>query len=238
MPAINKPAAKPTAKPPAKPAGKPTVKPAVLPINQLPDQIDTDDDNNDDDIIDINSDDTDDDLDDAIGEPDDMPDNLDKLPHIDENPNYEIIVEEEEVINEINEINDANEDNDGCLYKFALNNNANIDELDDDILNDDDFDIEVANANINQNTDIVKPEDRITHPVLSKYERVRILGIRTRQLALGAKSMIKQSSKNNLSSKELAKLELQNKVIPFIIERTLPNGKREHWRLPELETVL
>ena len=29
----------------------------------------------------------------------------------------------------------------------------------------------------------------------------------------------------------------QNKVIPFIIVRTLPNGKIEHWKLSELEII-
>ena len=39
----------------------------------------------------------------------------------------------------------------------------------------------------------------------------------------------------DLSSKEIAKLELKNKIIPLIIERPIPNSGVERWKLSELE---
>jgi len=77
---------------------------------------------------------------------------------------------------------------------------------------------------------------RLTKPYLTKYERVRILGDRSRQLAQGAKPMIKNTV--GLSHKEVALLELKNKVIPLIIERPIPNVGVEKWKLSELEINL
>ena len=80
---------------------------------------------------------------------------------------------------------------------------------------------------------IIKDEDRITDPVLTRYEYVRILSDRTAQLAKGAKPMIKGDIKK-YSSFELAQLELKHKVLPFIILRPLPNSKIEKWFIREL----
>jgi DNA-directed RNA polymerase subunit K/omega len=67
------------------------------------------------------------------------------------------------------------------------------------------------------------------------YERVRLLGERAKQLSLGAKPMIKNV--DNMNPKDIAKLELENKVIPLIIIRTLPNGVKEKWKVSELEII-
>ena len=56
---------------------------------------------------------------------------------------------------------------------------------------------------------------------------------RTKQLTQGAKPMIKNTT--GLSHKEIALLELKNKIIPLIIERPIPNSGTERWRLSELE---
>ena len=81
----------------------------------------------------------------------------------------------------------------------------------------------------------VQNDQRITKPVLTKYERVRILGDRSTQLSLGAKPMVKGVQK--LDPKEIAQLELKMGVIPFIVIRTLPTGKKERWHIKELEIV-
>ena len=82
---------------------------------------------------------------------------------------------------------------------------------------------------------IVPSEARITKPILTKYERVRILGERRQQLILGAKPMIKNTE--GMTSEEIAKLEITNKVIPIIIERLFPDGHKELWNIKEL-TIL
>jgi len=82
-------------------------------------------------------------------------------------------------------------------------------------------------------TVIVEPENRITLPKLTKYERVRLIGTRAKQISLGAKVMVKNTT--GLSPIEIAKLELELKMIPMKIKRILPDNKVEIWKLNELE---
>jgi len=88
------------------------------------------------------------------------------------------------------------------------------------------------------NQPIVKPEelkkgDRITRNKLTKYEMVRILGERTKQLTMGAKPLIKNI--DNLPYDIIAEEELKLNMIPFKIKRPLPNGKVDIWTLDELD---
>lgn len=78
----------------------------------------------------------------------------------------------------------------------------------------------------------VKKEERHSSAKLTKYEMVRILGERTKQLTMGAKPMIKNYK--NLPYDKIAEEELKLNMIPFKIRRPLPNGKFELWTLEEL----
>jgi hypothetical protein len=40
-----------------------------------------------------------------------------------------------------------------------------------------------------------------------------------------------------MDPKEIARLELNMKVIPIIIIRTLPTGQKEKWKLKELQII-
>jgi DNA-directed RNA polymerase subunit K/omega len=121
-----------------------------------------------------------------------------------------------------------------CVYRFT----KNIDESDDDDIDDFfDDDKELLMKDI-----FIPNADRITKPVLTRYERVRLLQERTTQLSLGAKPMLKGipdfgNSKKIMDPKEIAKIELINKVIPMVVIRTLPNGKKEKWKLSELSIL-
>jgi DNA-directed RNA polymerase I, II, and III subunit RPABC2 len=79
----------------------------------------------------------------------------------------------------------------------------------------------------------VAKEDRITRPVLTKYEKVRVLGIRAKQISVGAKVYIK--GVGNKTPYEIAELELANGLIPFLIKRPLPDDTYEIWKISELE---
>ena len=84
-----------------------------------------------------------------------------------------------------------------------------------------------------------------TIPLLTKYEKTRILGIRTKQLNNGATPYV--SSKTGLGSGSgqgqvidgytIALRELDEKKLPFIIRRPLPNGGTEYWYLQDLEVL-
>jgi|UniRef100_A0A6C0IUB9 DNA-directed RNA polymerase subunit K/omega len=89
-------------------------------------------------------------------------------------------------------------------------------------------------SEIQQNIDIVylEKENRITNPRLTRYEMVRILGERTKQLTMGAKALVKNIQ--DLSYEEVAVEELKLDMIPIKIKRPLPNNKIEIWELNEL----
>jgi DNA-directed RNA polymerase I, II, and III subunit RPABC2 len=79
----------------------------------------------------------------------------------------------------------------------------------------------------------VDSSNRITMNRLTKYEKVRIIGIRTKQIMTGANILIKGIEGKTPS--EIAELELKYNMVPFKIKRKLPNGKFEIWKLSELE---
>jgi DNA-directed RNA polymerase I, II, and III subunit RPABC2 len=79
---------------------------------------------------------------------------------------------------------------------------------------------------------IVDPLHR-THPFLTKYERARVLGQRTKQIEHGAKPLIKIDD-SLLDAYLIAELELEAKKIPFILRRPLPDGSFEYWKLKDL----
>ena len=79
----------------------------------------------------------------------------------------------------------------------------------------------------------VPTSERISMPKLTKYEEVRIIAVRTTQLALGAPAFVKNV--NNKSPEEIAKIELSLNMIPYKIKRYMPNRTYEIWHINELE---
>jgi DNA-directed RNA polymerase I, II, and III subunit RPABC2 len=75
-----------------------------------------------------------------------------------------------------------------------------------------------------------------TLPILTKYERARILGIRTKQINNGSQIFV-ENKNNIIDGYNLALLELQQKKIPYIIQRPLPNGASEYWKIQDLELI-
>ena len=76
-----------------------------------------------------------------------------------------------------------------------------------------------------------------TVPILSKYEKSRILGIRASQINNGAQILVKPKIKT-FDGYLIAQQELEERKIPFIIKRPLPmGGGCEYWKLNDLEIV-
>ncbi len=82
---------------------------------------------------------------------------------------------------------------------------------------------------------IIDPLHR-TLPFLTKYEKSRILGERAKQIGAGAKPFVKIDN-NVIDAYLIALAELEQKAIPFIVKRPLPNGGCEYWKLRDLEII-
>lgn len=72
-----------------------------------------------------------------------------------------------------------------------------------------------------------------TYPFLTNYEKTKIIGLRANQLSKGSAPFV-AVPKHITDVKDIAKLELEQKRLPFIIKRPLPNGQFEYWRLTDL----
>ena len=87
-----------------------------------------------------------------------------------------------------------------------------------------------------KNNNIVDPLHK-TLPILTKYERARVLGQRAKMIENGAKPYI-SVPENIIDGHLIAELELEQKRIPFIIRRPLPGGAgSEYWSLKDLEIL-
>lgn len=93
--------------------------------------------------------------------------------------------------------------------------------------------------NITQCEDIyqeINKTNKISQPILSKYEKTKIIGIAAQQLESGREPAIQIP--NSLTEPiEIAEYELINKKTPFIVKRKLPNNNFEYWSLDQLKII-
>jgi DNA-directed RNA polymerases I, II, and III subunit RPABC2 len=75
-----------------------------------------------------------------------------------------------------------------------------------------------------------------TLPFLTRYEKARVIGERAKQINAGAKPAIEIET-NIIDGYLIAMKEFEEKKIPFIIKRPLPNGGCEYWRVSDLEIL-
>lgn len=78
-----------------------------------------------------------------------------------------------------------------------------------------------------------KPQDRVTIPTLTKYERARLLGTRALQLSMNAPVLVALEGETDPLT--IAQKELRERRIPLIIRRVLPDNTYEDWRIDELD---
>ena len=83
---------------------------------------------------------------------------------------------------------------------------------------------------------IIIDDNHKTYPVLSKYEKAKIIGIRVNQLNCGANAFVSEQNLN-IDKVLVVERELKEKKLPFIIKRPIPNGKFEYWNVNDLEFI-
>ncbi len=81
-----------------------------------------------------------------------------------------------------------------------------------------------------------KDTNHTSVPYITPYEKTKIIGFRANQLAKGAQLLItlEPSQKHITDVLELARMELEQRRLPFILKRPMPDGSFEYWRLKDL----
>jgi DNA-directed RNA polymerase I, II, and III subunit RPABC2 len=86
-----------------------------------------------------------------------------------------------------------------------------------------------------ENGKIIDPLHK-TIPFITKYEKARIIGERSKQLDAGAEPLV-EIEPNMIDGYLIALKEYEEKAIPFIIQRPLPSGGSEYWKFNDLEIL-
>jgi DNA-directed RNA polymerase subunit K/omega len=89
---------------------------------------------------------------------------------------------------------------------------------------------------IRNKKNVIVDELHKTIPILTKYEKTRILGERTKQINNGSKPFVDVQN-DIIDGYLIACKELEEKKTPFIIRRPLPSGGSEYWHLKDLEII-
>ncbi|TGZ85485.1 RNA polymerase Rpb6 [Ascodesmis nigricans] len=75
-------------------------------------------------------------------------------------------------------------------------------------------------------------DQRTTTPYMTKYERARLLGTRALQISMNAPVLVDTGGETD--PQKIAMKELQEKKIPLVVRRYLPDGYYEDWTCDEL----
>lgn len=132
---------------------------------------------------------------------------------------------------------DDDEDDEHYLQKFDETLKTNIiSEYHPEMLslNYDEVDI-LTRVVRNMDGQVIDPLHR-TLPFLTKYEKARVLGERSKQLNSGAKPFV-EVDPSVVDGYLIALAEFEQKKIPFIVKRPMPNGGCEYWKLRDLEVL-
>jgi DNA-directed RNA polymerase I, II, and III subunit RPABC2 len=135
------------------------------------------------------------------------------------------------------ESDDDEEEDDEYLQKFdrEMRDNYILDQHPESINHNYDEIYNLAKVQRNKENIIIDDLHK-TIPILTKYEKTRILGQRAKQLNNGAKPLVKLDTPL-IDGYLIALKELEEKMIPVIIRRPIPNGASEYWHLRDLEIL-
>jgi len=172
--------------------------------------------------------------------------------NIDSDEDYDDINDEEDIINRIQK-----EDNINTNFIIDSDDDEDDDDYDEDYLqkindatkNDiitnfhpelhshNNDEIQTLSKVVRDNNGTIVDTLHKTLPFVTKYEKARILGERAKQLNAGAQSFVEVDD-NVIDGYLIALKEFEEKKVPFIIKRPLPNGGCEYWKLQDLEILV
>ena len=149
---------------------------------------------------------------------------------------------------DINDDDDQDNDDDSVLNESDDENETTFRKLEECYV---DTDLEKLHPEIRSvNFDEIKALSRVvrdgkgkiidplhtTVPFITKYEKARIIGARAEQLERGSMPFV-ELEPHVMNARTIAQLEFEQKRIPFIIARPLPNKAVEYWRVQDLEVL-
>ena len=77
-----------------------------------------------------------------------------------------------------------------------------------------------------------------TIPFITRYEKAKILGERSKQLSYSNVEPMIDVPPDIIDSYEIAVMEYNANAIPFIVKRNLPDGSCEYWKFKDLEKII
>lgn len=69
-----------------------------------------------------------------------------------------------------------------------------------------------------------------TSPMITRYERANVLGIRTEQIARGAQPFVEHQG----DAAQTALKEFMERRTPLVVVRHMPDGGKEYWRISDM----
>jgi DNA-directed RNA polymerase subunit K/omega len=155
-----------------------------------------------------------------------------------ENENEKNIYIDTDNEDEDDEDDDEDDDDENYLKKFDENINKNIiSEYHPELQQHNYEEIDSLCVVVRNELGVIIDPLHKTLPFLTKYEKARILGERAKQINAGGKPFI-HVEPSVIDGYLIAMKELEQKKIPFIIKRPLPNGGCEYWKLKDLEILI
>ena len=94
------------------------------------------------------------------------------------------------------------------------------------------YDIKIVTMDDVDPMAILDGEDKFTDPYMTDYEFARLIACRDLQLKNGYDPCV--DTEDEIDTLEIARKELYELVIPLVIQRTLPDGRTEWWKVSEL----
>jgi DNA-directed RNA polymerase subunit K/omega len=142
-----------------------------------------------------------------------------------------------ELYDENEDDDDEEDDDDYALQKFNTINKLNyLTNAHPECLPDNYEEIiALTKLTRDEHNNIVDPLHK-TIPILTKYEKTRVLGQRAKQIEHGGDIFVKTDTLI-IEPHIIAEYELKFKKIPFIIKRPVPGGGFEYWCLSDLEDL-
>lgn len=175
--------------------------------------------------------------DDDEDEDEDDDDDIENIENIEEKENIEPTFDEYKEDNSSDDDDEYDSDDDNYLQKLENLNKKNIiSEFHPELLHHNNNEIEMlSKITYNEQGIIIDPLHK-TLPFITKYERSRIIGERSKQINMGAKPLV-EVEPDVIDGYLIALKEYNEKKIPFIIKRPLPNGGCEYWKFKDLEII-